>query len=406
MAGIEQADGRDGFRDIVEAALRDLSGGTELHNIEKKGYYLTADRLANNPLKSNIVETVAHIANQQADNGVIIFQETPPPVGLTPLVDPKYVDDAIRSRVVPHVLVNVVSRDVGGQRVDAIIIPRTSNRPHLLKLDDGRVILPIRGAANNLTAARAELDQMYEERFIGILRQALPQYYIGGADPVTPHLERVRYGLSEDDVPETSVMVIPLPLQPDRLTEELLLNAKTGPLVARLLNETQDIDRARFQDWFGRDQGSRDGGLYFEVYAPRLRGAPPWSIRLYRSGTVIYRSELWLIEFTGGYRLPWFEMVVEATMRFADLYFTAQSIACDKCAVVAVVRHPDAAPLHVRGMFDTWVPLDIREPTNFIQVPPDLHVVERVRLARAASETGRYFGRILRDYFVENAAAI
>jgi hypothetical protein len=163
-------------------------------NEELKSYLLTeANAIAN---AQKLAETIAGIANDGYSFGVVVCTGTSPE---RPLIDGAKLDDLITKLVHPRIMVNIRREEINGQPIDFIIVPKSELRPHLVRIGDGRYMVPFRGIANNSTAARTELDLIYRERTIDMMRVAFPGVEVGEKDNVGDYLDRINYGLGISD---------------------------------------------------------------------------------------------------------------------------------------------------------------------------------------------------------------
>jgi hypothetical protein len=158
-----------------------VRGEPELSNEEAKRYFLTTESFRVH--RDRIVLTIAGIANTGLE-GAIVFrgpEQLPEPV-----LDGAVLDDAIRRVVHPRVDAFVLTQTIEGQRVDFIRVPESNRRPHIISLNDGRFAVPIRGVANNIAAARAELDEMYHAQHLAFIRSIVPD----AENPMTSELHQ------------------------------------------------------------------------------------------------------------------------------------------------------------------------------------------------------------------------
>ncbi len=381
---------------MLEEAVRELDAGTELAQFEAKGYPLTRENFAFH--KERLVQTVCHIANTGRPFGAIVCRSDADTS--SQIIDPKIVDDAIHARIHPHIVTLVVQRTVNDRSVDAILIPKSSYRPHLMSFGDDRVIVPIRGAANNLTATRFEIDKMYEERFIAIIRQAFPQLIAEQPDAIDKYLETIQFGLEKTGSPELSIVVLPVPLNRHAISDTVLQGHQFAGTIGGLVTGTVNVDFNRFQHWFAGDSHSwRDLEDHFEYYAIDIRGEPLWSVRLYLSGALVYRSPLWPLQFSGDFGLGWFQDLVEATCVFAGRLFSAIKVDANEALVLSALVDAQEGALRVPGMFGATTQLKMKNPTPFLKIPKEPRPIPLATMEHTASALAGSIARILRTYF-------
>lgn len=171
--------------DPLEVIYRRLtgSGQVEFPGAELKSYSFSAANIRNNAKK--IAETIAGLANRGFEQSYVVGVSSDP--AEAPLLDPAELDDLLMKHVHPRVVAELVRRTYDGLTVDFAIIPKSALRPHIIRIDDGRYVVPLRGLANNVTAARNEIEHIYESRMMDILQRAFPQLTIGQQDPLSSY---------------------------------------------------------------------------------------------------------------------------------------------------------------------------------------------------------------------------
>ena len=149
-----------------------------------------------------LVETIAAIANTGRADGIIMCQGRIGEHGAPAIEDPQRLDLLVRTSVYPPVHFTIERITIAQSAVDVIVIPRSSQRPHFMKLSDGdnRFFVPLRGAANNVTAARHQVDEMYQELTLETLRRAFPGIRIDGdaGDITLNYAAEIGYGLDPE----------------------------------------------------------------------------------------------------------------------------------------------------------------------------------------------------------------
>jgi hypothetical protein len=195
----------DGVLNVSAASLEALyrrlfsddGGAAEHPSYEAKRFYLTPDMIDLH--RDNLVETIAGIANVGRETGLIFCQGRGDPSAIE---DPERLDQIARAAVHPRVHFTIQRMEVAGRMVDLIAIPLSLTRPHVMRASGGanRYFIPLRGAANNITTARHELDLMYREATLDMLRRAFPHasIEIDAGDAVLRYVEEIGYGLSPE----------------------------------------------------------------------------------------------------------------------------------------------------------------------------------------------------------------
>lgn len=178
---------------LYHRLLTEDGSAAEHPSYEAKRFYLTPEMVSVHG--NNLAETIAGIANVGRETGLIMCHGRGEP---PPLEDPERLDQIVRSAVHPQVHFTVQRLDVAGRTIDLIAIPLSATRPHVMRGTGGanRYFIPLRGAANNATTARHELDLMYREATLDMLRRAFPRASIelDGDDPILRYVEEIGYG--------------------------------------------------------------------------------------------------------------------------------------------------------------------------------------------------------------------
>lgn len=255
---------------------------------EGKSFALTREHFERK--KRELVKTIAAIANVGADVGYVVFRggtEEDAPVDLAD------VDNAVRSRVYPRVAVEHARETIDGRVVDFLRVARGLDRPYMMLTDSGEMIVPFRGAANNITAARHEIDAMYEERTLSLIRRALGATLSPSADPVEQFLEEVDWGdVSQASDPEFVFAIVPVATS--AVFAEMVRSQTAHIAISNAWTET--IQKDEQTDWFALRgdfvTAPRDG--YIEAYQPAADNHRIGTILIYSSGAVIVRS--WILE--------------------------------------------------------------------------------------------------------------
>jgi hypothetical protein len=176
----------------------------EFPEYEKKSFFLSAEMITRHG--KVLVETIAGIANVGRPTGLIMCRgrlridaspNTPPPIE-----DSQRLDMMMRSAVYPPVRFSVDRMTIDGNLLDVIMVPRSAQRPHFMHDQSGahRFFIPLRGAANNATAARHQVDEMYQELTMNTLRRAFPGIRIDtdDRDITLGYAAEIGYGLDPE----------------------------------------------------------------------------------------------------------------------------------------------------------------------------------------------------------------
>jgi predicted HTH transcriptional regulator len=195
----------DASLDTVYRRLFATDGSkTEFPQYERKDYFLSAEMISIHG--KVLIETIAGIANVGRATGFIMCRgkldiqngSSDPPV----IEDSERLDQLMRAAVYPPVHFTVDRVTIEGAMVDVVFIPKSNQRPHFMKDLSGahRFFVPIRGAANNTTAARHQVDQMYQELTIETLRRAFPGIRVDtdDRDLTIGYAAEIGYGLDPE----------------------------------------------------------------------------------------------------------------------------------------------------------------------------------------------------------------
>jgi hypothetical protein len=371
-------------------------GPIELPTREGKEYALTHAMFAEK--KPALVKVIAAIANRANDVGYIIFRGTQVE---DDLVDGAVVDDAVRASVYPHVPLEVVRRTIHNRIVDFILVGPSQNRPHLMRNAGGEMIVPFRGAANNITAGRFEIDAMYQDRQVISLRRELQRLTGDNSDPVEEFLAEHDWGgLSETSDPEFLFAVVP-EVQAGTPLAQLVQSPDAHSRVHAVWSDTIRADGDT--DWFTA-HGSFITGFhdhYLEAYQPAREEHRIGTIRIYDVGAIVVR--VWILEpFIDGekmYSFNHFKTALRASLRFAWRLYEASSYPSSavevRCALVnaedlGLWMVPSANPRKVLPNRDVGRRLYLPKRP----VSSDPHELE----ARAA-EISEHVGRALKSHY-------
>ena len=355
---------------LREVHTRLTSASSERPNEELKSYALTdANAKA---YAQKLAETIAGIANHGYSFGYVVCTGG---ASEGAIIDGARLDDLITKYVHPRVLVTLHREEIDAKVVDFVIVPKSALRPHLMRIDDGRYVVPFRGIANNTGAARTELDHIYRERTIDMMRSAFPGLEIGEQDTIGKYLDRIQYGLGQSDKPQIAFTIVPQSI-PKRLVanDDLLGTAAARQKVFNLSTDAINADYNRHKDWF-----SVSGGLvfyaredYLEILQASRGGEYLWGARAYDTGTITYSSVIYPAEFSsppGALPLFWFKNMASATLTFAHLVYDALNVPVDAIAVRALVKDAQNLRLREWGRFEIPRDGNMIDPNPFVLIP-------------------------------------
>lgn len=186
--------------------------------------------------------------------------------------------------------------------------------------------IPFRGSANNTMAARHELDEMYRERTIDMIRRALAVTSPGASDedPVLTKLQEIDWGnASSATDPEFIFAVVPTR---DDNAKPLRSLVESRSAHAVVNNAVLQIVTKEPSDWLAgpiADLVSAPREDHLEAWQPARNGHRIGTILIYESGIVIVR--IWILEpFIDGekaFSFSHFKSAFRASLCFASLIY-------------------------------------------------------------------------------------
>jgi hypothetical protein len=371
-----------------------LTRDPERYSQELKSYALTeANAKAHAP---KLAETIAAIANHGQSSGVVVCAGSE--IATDAIIDGAKLDDLVNRTVHPRVLVSLTRLEIDGRTVDFIIVPRSNLRPHIVRGSDGRYFVPFRGIANNSTAARAELDAIYREMTIEMIRQAMPGVSIGEDDPLGKYLDRISYGLGKTDAPQLAFVVAPSSV-PKRLIEnkDLLSPEALRTTVLNLTSRAINEDFTRHQDWFSTTSGitsfaQEDYAAVAQVQSVDDGQKPEylWGARIYVTGVVSYSTIIYPTDVSmppGAFPIDWFERMASATLAFARLAYEAFALPVDSIHVRALINRAQDLRLSRTGALQMTIQGEQKDPQPTILVPTHEPLATTLTTFKADSPT-------------------
>lgn len=361
---------------------------------EGKAYALTRAGFEAN--REKLIKTIACIANRAKSVGYIVCRGAATEEAL---VDAALVDDAVRSKIFPHVPFELTRRNLDGLVVDFITID-TRHRPHLMLNSGGELVIPFRGAANNITAGRHELDRIYEERQLLALRQLLARADAPDEDPVERFLLEADWGgLSETQAQEFLFAIVPQHLEQRPLAEFVV--AKDAHAIVHNI-WLQAINVTGPSDWFAPEAGIVAGyhDDYFEIYQPsRFTGHRIGTIRVYDVGALV--SRIWIIEplidDRKRFSFNHFCTSLRGTIEFAWRLYAHASYPLGKVEIRAGLANAEDLDLWITPSVNHILPN--RDVGRRLYVPKRPIVMESHALEAKAGDIADVIGRDLKRHY-------
>lgn len=368
---------------------------------ELKGYHLTASGFKEH--KKKILETIVAMANTYRETSFIFCHHGAAPTDET--MDPNELDAALVVYAHPRVACSIIRKDFGTEIIDVIIIPPSELRPHVVRESDGKYVIPIRGAANNTTAARHELDAMYDERLQRMIRIIAPGLTLTAGDPADSFLESLGYGKADVDKPQVVHWVTPIPFGPVRMDRQLVLNDLATQRTMRSLMDAVANSDADFRSWLPEGAKSHFSGEDFYEWDDSTGDITrrSYTVRVWLNGTVIFRAVNHIYDGIGGPALahPWFVYELGATLAFAAmLYSNALCVAAPaSVSIRSALIGADQLPLGILGRVGVAEMFAPRDVGPFEVVPRKAISAEVDALLRDAKALAGEAGRVLRSRY-------
>jgi hypothetical protein len=367
---------------------------------ELKGYHLTAAAFKEH--RSKILETIAAMANTYRETAFIFCHADSTPADES--VDPAVVDAALSRYVQPRIAFSIVRKDFGDRIVDVIVVPQSDLRPHVVRDGDGRYIIPIRGGANNATAARHELDAMYDERLTRMIRILAPGLTVTPKDAIGTFFESIGYGQLASPQPQVMHFVVPEPFGVRCIDRALVLERQaTFRLVGDLISATCNTSR-KYMSWIPAGAtGYRAGEDYFEWEDSPGDDRAAFTIRIWLSGAVLFRSVNNVDVRTDGVNLPlpWVENDLSATITFASLLYKSALTTASPTTVriQTIVANAQDVMLGLQTAVGPPKMAQNRDLGPFEVIPRETEPKPTATLANDAAAIAAETARILRSRF-------
>ena len=209
---------------------------------------------------------------------------------------------------------------------------------------------------------------------------------------VDRYLREIDYGRDRPQLPEFVHLVIPLPLEPGRLTAATVASREffTG-IMSRLVNETVNADFARYRDWLPTPTGSfttyRVAEDFYHYVTTDGSGGNLWGLKVYFSGTIAYH---WPISSFGQEILDRFETALEATISFSGRFSDEIGIFANRYAIGSVLSN---AAIGASGTHLT------DDPGALVVLPGRWPFLSPTDFATKAKPTAREITRILQTRY-------
>jgi hypothetical protein len=390
-----QAAASESIEDVYRSLFQAGTAQPELPTREAKSYGLTEAEF--NSRADKIVKTLASIANTGADAGYIIFQGE---VTAHQLVDAAIVDKAVSSLVHPRIRFDIQQYVIDGRYVDVIRIPKSEHRPHLLKNRGGEIIIPFRGAANNVTAGWHELNEMYDARFRSLFASMLGSRSLEPADdPVGEELHGLDWGGATGSEDPEFVFAL-VPAKPGQYLKALIEGQHAHSVLNNIFTRT--INEAKVVDWFAPHgdfiTGPRDGAV--ELYQTARGGHRIGTVMLYDSGSIIAR--IWILdpEVYGApaFFLSHFVSALRGSLQFAHRVY-AEADAEMKLELRCALFNAQELTLLVPSAFGTNVALANRDVGRRLFLPKRPIELLSNELDARAPEVADQVGKKLKTHY-------
>lgn len=225
---------------------------------------------------------------------------------------------------------------------------------------------------------------------------------VGLAD-IEAYLANTHYGLQDTGRPQASIAIVPMPLKEDRLNQAFLdqqRSQETGMLLNRLVTTTINETKLH-RDFFPLADVSYKPFIrerYFEYFAVDIQGnATLWSIKLYQSGMVVYRTPIMYHDFP--LTLDRFRGMIVGTCVFTAKVFGELGIRVGNVCVASFLLHPDQGKLAVPAPAGMFSEVRMSEPQPDLRIPTKLRATPVRALTADADAIARRLAQELRDCF-------
>jgi len=250
-----------------------------------------------------------------------------------------------------------------------------------------------------LVASARKIAEGYDLRSGAILPK-------GSLEAARPYLQSVKFGLDRGPEPRVAHLVLPLPVNEDRLSLDFLLSDNFRRSVQDAVLSTINDGRI---DYGWMTEGGFDwesGDDWFEFRNALRRGAPLQAIRIYRSGLIVARDRATRFN---AYASTRFEDFCEATIAFADRALVLFPSSTTYVSISSHLANVREVKLGIPGVFGPNSEYDMlipKEVADEVDVPSRPQLVSRERMgseSRALAETQR---RALQTHYSKATAGL
>jgi len=228
----------------------------------------------------------------------------------------------------------------------------------------------------------------------------------GSVDAAMPYLQSVDFGLDRGPELRVAHLVLPLPVNENRLSLDFLLSDNFRRSVQDAVLSTINDGRI---DYGWMTEGGFDwesGDDWFEFRNALRRGAPLQAIRIYRSGLIVARDRATRFN---AYASTRFEDFCEATIAFADRALVLFPSSTTYVSISSHLANVREVKLGIPGVFGPNSEYDMlipKEVADEVDVPSRPQLVSRERMgseSRALAETQR---RALQTHYSKATAGL
>jgi len=220
---------------------------------------------------------------------------------------------------------------------------------------------------------------------------------------VADYVREIDYGRDRPQLPEFVHLVIPLPLEQDRLAATTVGPREfvTRAIMNRLVNETVNADFARYRDWLPTPSDSHttyrvEEDFYHYVTTDR-RGENLWGIKVYFSGTIAYHWPIF--SSNKEIALDQFENALEATITFSERLSDELMIVANRYAVGSVLSNAEKFRLRSNVLVGASGARPMEAPAALVVLPERFPFLSPVDLATKAGPTASEIARILQTRY-------
>jgi hypothetical protein len=218
---------------------------------------------------------------------------------------------------------------------------------------------------------------------------------------ISDYLVEIDYGRDRPQLTEFVHLVIPLPLERERLTAvELTPSTAFFNRISRLVNETVNTNFKRYNQWlpvptldsFASQQLESNGYHFFTA----THGAKLWGIKLFFSGAIAYHRPL--SPDAGELPLELFKATLEATSMFAGRAAEEVGTMANRYAIGSVLSNAENVRL-LKGGGNVCDAQAVKNEAALVVVPSHALVRSLKELVVQASVTADEVSRSLETHY-------